>query len=337
MSTAAQLDDDPDAEFEDEIDPPIDDVEPEPEPPVSVEARARAQGWRPLAEFKGNPELWCDAPTFLQRGEEAWPVMRDQNRRMSERLARLEPEMAELRNTIAEQAQAVKDAMALARRSDERGYQRGLNELKAKQREAVEAGDTVAFDQVQEQIDAAQREREVSLEPVAREPAPKPAPPATPQNEIWPETTAFVEANPWFKQDVQLRQAMTAAHQAVLTLHPTIGRAASFEKAKRMVMESYPDRFEDEMAAAPPREEPPARPRRAASVLAPSNTDTGDGGRRRSAFEQIADPTEREQARAAFANMRKHDPEVTAEEYVALYINPHADVLDLRRTRAARK
>lgn len=305
---------------------------------VSDEDRARAMGWKPKHEYRGPPERWTDAATFLARGEEELPILRDQNRRMSERLARLDPELETMRATIAEQRQAIRDAVELARRADDRGYQRALLELKTQQREAVEAGDTTAFDLVSEQITALETTRAAAPSTsTAEPPAPPPPPPPPAKPALDPAISAFVQENSsWFRDPKrpELGNMMIAMHNAVIAegAFPN-DVAAQLVEAKARLAERYPEHTDlaGEPMATPPRAAPPRRP--AAPFAAPRGAPAAAprrpaGG---SPFNQITDPGEREAARGAFERMQRNDPGLTAEEYVALYNDPHADVLALRQ------
>src|SRR5580704_10846902 len=75
----------------------------------AVEARAREMGWKPLAEYRGPPGRWQPAADFITRGENILPIVRDQNRRMTERIGKLEGEVTSLRSTAQEQLQIIKD------------------------------------------------------------------------------------------------------------------------------------------------------------------------------------------------------------------------------------
>lgn len=307
---------------DEELGAPLD----EPQEAVTIEQRARAMGWKPFEEYRGNPRQWSDAATFIAHGEEQLPILRDQTRRMSEKIARTDDEMAGLRNTIAEQSKAIQDAMKMARTANEQGYQRALNDLKAQQRAAVETGDMQAYDQVQAQIDAAIRERPAEAETVVAVPSP-----VAPQ--IAPETTAFIAANPWFQANPTLNKAMVKAHEAVLALRPHLTLAQQYAQAKAMVIENYPDSFpESEM---PPQDTPPQqRPRRAA-VMEPSPPQPRQP-RSQDPFMRIEDPAERQQARDAFGGISKYDPDTTPEDYIRLYFK-EANPIDLRVQRNKRK
>jgi hypothetical protein len=315
---------------EDELPPEDDELPPEDE--ISVEARARAMGWKPKAEFRGDPARWTDAATFVEVAEQQLPVLRDQNRRMSERLARQDTELSSLRNSLEEQKRAVQDAINLARRSDQRGYDRALRELKERQREAVSAGDTEAYDQVEEQIQALEQTRAEVVEE-----APMRAPPAAPPGpQPDPAIQSFVAANPWFTDGRRpaLKAMMIAMHQAVLSEGRIADLPAQLAEAKRRTAAQFPD--EPELQDGAPMSTPPRRPpprRTAAPVAAPRGpvASRSQPGPRAGAspFDRLPSG-ERAEAQAAYARMKRADPGLTAEEYVAMYEDPHADVLALR-------
>lgn len=306
-----------------------DDAALEPEFAPSDRDRAVQMGWKPRHQYRGPPENWSDYPEFLAKADEEMPVLRDQLRRTTDRMARQANEIEGLQRTLAEQSQAVKDAINLARRADERGYQRALRELKEQQRQAVAEGDTNAYDQIEEQIAAMETER-------AAEPEPAPvaaAPPPPAQAAGNPAVNDFVAANrSWFNDGARpyLRQAMAAFHGVVLAEGRITDVAQQLAEAKRRVASQYPDDAPD-LGVTVRRAAPPPQ-RRAAPVLTPNGG--GEAPRRRGSdpFEQI-DEAERPDARKAFANARRFDESLTAAEYVALYINPHADALALRKNR----
>jgi hypothetical protein len=334
--TADEEFDDLGGEFEDAELPPE-------EPEVSAEDRARAQGWRPLAEYRGPPGRWSNAEEFLARGEADWSILRAQNRKMSEKLARLEPEIESLRNTSAEQSEALKAAMNLARRADQRGYDRAVADLKTKQREAVQSGDEVAYDQVEEQLKALETTRaEVEAPPEPRAPAPKGAPPP-PQ-----EVIDFRRDNPWFDRDERLRKAMIAMHQAEIDAEGRkegAGLQAQLDRALNRMHAAYPetrpagdltDLDYEEEEELPPEPAPRPRPRTRVPAVAapgPAARPRPGPGARSDPFSSIPDEAERADVKRAFESIRRQDPGYTAAEHMAIYDDPHVDVLELRRQR----
>jgi hypothetical protein len=318
-------DDDLDGDFEDEeLDP------------VSVEERARAQGWRPMPadpqnptrdEYRGDPRNWTTAEEFLEKGEREWPIMRDNNRRMSERLVRQGEELEGLKRTVGDQAEAIRAATALAQRADERGYKRARDDILARQKEAVSAGDEVAFDQITAELNALDSAREDQRE---EPPPPRAEPPPAPtgQTELSPEHRAFIAANPWFNDRTRpyLRAAAIGFENTEALRDPD----ASFTERLAVVLEKmkrdYPEIEGDEM----PQRRDPFR-RRAAPSMEPSTVPLRRPRQGASPIDAIGDQEERRQARAAFNSIKRGMPEYTEAEYMAVYDDPHADVLDVMK------
>ena len=323
--------------------PPVDDAElpPDDAPDAAefaVEARAREMGWKPLAEYRGPPGKWQPAPDFIARGENILPIVRDQNRRLTERVGKLEGEIAGLRVSGEEQLRIIKDLRDMGQRANQAGYDRAMAEIKAKQRQAVEAGNTEAYDQLVEQAEALAGSRPAPAEspPVSTaEPAARPVAPPT----LTPTVQAFIRENPWFNTDKLLSDTMVGFHQEVLkerqveqaTLNadPALDREL-LEEAKAKVVEKYPERFGVPPA---PRDPAPARPaRRAAAVAAPTAGERAPApGTRPTTINSIQDPAERAQAREAFNRMKRQMSDYTEAEYMALYDDPHGDVLTMQQ------
>ena len=294
---------------------------------AAIEARAREMGWKPLAEYRGPPGRWQPAKDFIERGENILPIVRDQNRRLTERVGKLEGEISGLRSTAQEQLQIIKDLRDMGARANQQGYERAMAEIKTNQRKAVEAGDTVAYDQLVEQAEALESGRPAP-------PAPKTEPAAPPAPQASPATQAFLSANAWFRNDQFLNRKMIDAHLDVIQEGQIVDEAAQYEEAKHRLIDAYPDRF-----GVPPPLTPPPQParvpgRRASAVAAQT---PGDGapprapGSAQVTIASIADPADRAQAREAFNRMKRQLPDYTEAEYMALYSDPHGDVLTLQQ------
>lgn len=327
--------------------------------PLTIEQQAMAMGWHPLPadprnpqphEYRGDPRRHASAEEFVKKGLEELPILRDSNHRMASKITRMGDEIGKLRSTASEQALAVQDAIRMARNANQAGYDRAMRELQAKRRAAAETGDMVSFDQVEEQIEALETERakvETAPPPVGEAPA-APARPGTQGAGLDPAVTEFTRdpANRWFfdAKRPHLKQSMIALHGAVLNEGEIVDVADQLQEARTRLIEMYPEDF-----AAPrpaPREEPeddldeedPVPERRPAArrpvVNNPSRQPITPGGRRaRSPFDEIADITERAQAKQAYERMKSMDSGLTEAEYMTLYTNPHADALELRKQR----
>ena len=311
-------------------DAPIDDVElpPDEGADAAIEARARDMGWKPLAEYRGPPGKWQPAAVFIERGENILPIVRDQNRRMTERIGKLEGEVTGLRTTAAEQLQIIKDLRDMGARANQHGYDRAMAEIETKKRQAVDAGDGTAYDQLVEQAEALAGSRPTA--PAIVEP-PKPAEPPRPA--ISDATKEFIAANAWFRENAFLNRKMIDAHIDVIQEGQIGDETAQYEEAKQRVMDAYPDRF----GVAPPLT-PQPRPtvprRRVAAVASPtpgSDTPPTRPGQVPTTINSIADPAERAQAREAFNRTKRQLPDYTEAEYMALYADPHGDVLTMQQ------
>ena len=290
---------------------------------VTGPARARTMGWKPLEEYNGPPSRWTDWSEFIRRGETELPIVRDQNRRMSEKLARSQGEIEDLKRGL-------QDAMALARRADDAGYQRGLAELRTKLDDAAEVGDRDAVRQISKEIETAVEERAKTTITV---PIVKSAPPPTPEED--PEVTAFKAANSWFATKALLRTAMIQAHNGIISMEgPAAGAplAEQLARARAEVVEAYPQFFpEAGGTVAPPPANDGTRRLTPRPALAPQNGPTRPAGQ--SPFQRIADPTERAQAEVAYAGIKKYDPNTTAEEYISMYLGEQIDVIEMLQNR----
>lgn len=147
----------------------------------NYEAEASKMGWVPQEKFRGDPERWVDAASFVKRGEEVLPIVK-----------------AQLRETRAE-LDEVKKAATEWQRMQEQDYARREVEWKAQleqarqdRKDAVAQGDGEKF----EAAETAVRELET-----AKPKDPKADAPKGPD----PEFKAWLDENPWYASDRKLR------------------------------------------------------------------------------------------------------------------------------------
>jgi hypothetical protein len=101
---------------------------------TEIEDKARKMGWTPKEEFKGDPDKWRDASEFVERGENMLPIVKATVKKQDIRIAELE--------------RTIKDLADYHSKTEQRAYEKAFKELKAKQIEAVSAGDAKAFAEV---------------------------------------------------------------------------------------------------------------------------------------------------------------------------------------------
>lgn len=324
-------DEDTDLREDLEVDPPEEEEdEPEPEPvkETAAERKARELGWHPKDEFLGPASKWVDAETFIKRGQDILPVLRDNNKRLLDRSEKQGSEIADLKKTLTEQTAALKELREMARNANQRGYDRALTDLKRDQREAVASGDTDRFEKVTEQIEETQKAR-------ASVPAAEPAQ-STQQPEAPSEVKAFIAANPWFNSDPVLNRAMQNEHVLLRQMDPSQSLEDNLADAKANVMSRFPERFgtaKPNGVARPSRQAAPvAQPSvRGSSMPAPKSKDPNR-------LESIEDPMDRAAAKLAFNRIKSAAPDFTEEEYMLSYNDPKRDILaDMKAKREKRR
>ena len=98
--------------------------------PSAEEVEAKQFGWVPQEDFKGNPDEWRDAETFLRRGKEINGFLRkdlDKIMRLNQSQA---AELAEVRATMEE-------FKKFHNETEQRAYKRAFDALKAEKVEAI--------------------------------------------------------------------------------------------------------------------------------------------------------------------------------------------------------
>lgn len=147
-----------------------DDTSPEIDP---VEAAAREKGWKPQDEWEGDPADWRDAKTFMDR-ESFFKKINSQKR-----------EIKELQKTLQQLAEHQSKLAKVEREN-------AIRELQSKRKEALQDGDLETVDRLNDHI------AEIKA-------APDPVPVQTTPTSN-PDLEDFLERNPWFTQDSDLRE-----------------------------------------------------------------------------------------------------------------------------------
>lgn len=305
---------------------------------LTVEERARLRGWKPLDEYHGDPRRWRDAETFVRVGDEDSRIAREENRRFEQQLHRQGNQLTENNRTIEELKLTVREMVGLAKKADLRGYQRARAELVAQRDAAVESGDVPTFKQIDDAVKEMDRDHAEAVQPPERTPTPTPAPVVDPRIEAWRQANET-----WFGRDVILQRAMLAHLDIVQSKFPAVDLDEQLARAKKRVIDEYPERFPGmtRTPAPPPAADdddddqaPAPRARRAPAVATPS-AQPQRRPRHAAGWDQIEDPDERRMAKGAYDRAKRADPQLTEDEYLAIYINPHLDVIDMRQARSA--
>lgn len=206
----------------------------------SVEALASELGWAPEDQWRGNPDEWVDAATFIRQGRDI----------LKKTLSRQDTELSEVKKTLGEFKEYHQGV-------EERAYKRAKADLERQRREAVAEGDVEEVDRIQSELDSLP-------EPSKTEEPDKGNGQANPDND--PNFIAFRSQNPWYGKDYFL----TAKANEIA---PVVGNAgfqgqAFYDEIARAVRSEFPDKFRN-----------PARARKS-SVEGSSGTSRKKGGER---------------------------------------------------------
>jgi hypothetical protein len=196
-----------------------------------VEAEARSFGWVPEEDFKGNPDEWRDAETFVKRGKEINGFLRKDLEKIQSKLAAEKAahaaELAEVRATIAEFQKYHNETEA-------RAYTRAIADLKAQKAAAIERGEGALVVDLDEQIDTIKEAQNAPKE--KKEEKQVPSGPA-------PAFTAWVKENLWYKTDAELYALANVIADEVGVENPDLKDAEFLEEITKRVKEAQPEKF----------------------------------------------------------------------------------------------
>ena len=131
----------------------------------AVDARAKAMGHSSKEDWRGNPEDWVDAKTFLERADSVMPILRERNKKLEAKLAQVEDRQNKLVKQLLEKE---------------------VRAIKAQQKEAVKQGDEEEFERADKALaDLEKQKQEVGT-----------------QKED-PVFAQWQEDNPWYTSDFE--------------------------------------------------------------------------------------------------------------------------------------
>lgn len=168
-----------------------------------IESQARQMGWKPQEEFKGDPDKWVDAETYVERGEHVLPLLQANNRRLQQDLLTRDQKIDTLKQELEVTRSIVQGLEKNFTESLERQLKEQRASLKADLKGAIEDRDVDREMEVREQLDqlteaervAKQKQEENKKKLEASKPTPTDK--DTDPN-ISPDFNAWKEENPWF-------------------------------------------------------------------------------------------------------------------------------------------
>lgn len=183
-----------------------------------AEEEASHMGWMPQERWvaEGKPaEKWVDAKTFLERGENILPIVR-------QNLHKTREELEELRRTVGQQTEVMNRRLAQERREKEQA----IEQLQQERAKAITQGDGAKVVQIEKQIANAAQE----LQPVHSEPQPS------------AEAIAWHQRNPWYTKDIRLTGIANGLGATYRQMNPMATEKQVLEYVEQEIASMNPQR-----------------------------------------------------------------------------------------------
>lgn len=200
------------------------------------EVKARELGWVPKEEFRGDPEKWIDADTFVKRGEELMPLLKANNKRQAEKISQLETEIRSTKEALKDATEAINALKETTSKAAIAEVKAQVKSIKEKLVEAKKEGDVEAEVELQEKLDEAKEAVRQAEKPVIAKTAA--ATDTQPDYTTNPEWVAWTKDNPWFGQDKRKTSLALGIAQELREQGVKLQGRAFFDKVTEEVNET---------------------------------------------------------------------------------------------------
>jgi hypothetical protein len=194
----------------------------------SQEDTASSEGWKPLDQWEGDPLDWVDAPEFNVRGS------------LMKRIQRQSKKIQTLEQQHHEQINAIKQLGEHNRKLAEYEYQKAINDLRGRKKEALDVGDSESIIAIDDQLDRLKTAQASNASAPRSQQSVEDVHPRG--EEIAEELVAWVRkpGNEWFESDHEARTRFLQAGDVILGDDPDIDVASLFRKATKQAGISKP-------------------------------------------------------------------------------------------------
>lgn len=244
---------------------------------ADVEARARLMGWKDKSEFDRPPERWVDAETFVARGENILPVLKENLHRVEAALSDANRKIADMQADSAANAKAVEHIREMGVTAEVRAFERAKREIERERRETQKRLDEAAATADVAGVRTASAELAALKDPEPPKPAPEaprreapaPAPVVADVSEAAAVAKFAADNASWFKPNSEAGDYASARYGSLLKERPGLSHTERLDEVRKAVVRRFPEVFENPAAREAPR------------VAAPSGTGPTGGGRKR--------------------------------------------------------
>lgn len=199
--------------------------------PEEYERLARVDGWVEKEKYRDG-EHWVDAETFVKRGREITPILRENNKKLLKKLEERDREIAEIK-AVAEDFKKFTKTASEAKVKDLETQIKTLREQKSA---AVTDGNGAAVVEIDEAIDSV-KEQIVEAKTV------KTTPVAPASVALDPVIVGWMEKNTWFATDTKYTRIADAVGAELAMNHPELKGQAFFDKLDEELEEVLPAKY----------------------------------------------------------------------------------------------
>lgn len=186
-------------------------------PARDFEAEARQHGWTPHDDFKGDPNKWVDAETFVKRADEVMPLLKKQTQA--------------LRNENSVLKRELRNAITRVDGVERRAYERAMADIEKRMDEAASVGNTAGVQKAREEMKGLHKEATApQVSPVSKE-------------EAMEAMIEFREQNPWYDKGGLARDYADMLAQKHSDLAEGMRPSEYFSMIAEKVQERYGDRL----------------------------------------------------------------------------------------------
>lgn len=195
--------------------------EPTPEQ-LQEEQEAKNIGWAPKDQYKGDPDKWVDAHTFIERGQHLMPILRKNNEKLQADISRVHAENAKLQELVKTSQDSIAALQEFNDTETKRQVEKAKRDVLAGIKAARKEGDVdTEVDLTAELADLNAAEAEAKRKP----PAAKPNGEDKGGAPLHPDFKGWAAENPWYGVDpIKTHLSLGIAEQMRLNGDTRLGR-----------------------------------------------------------------------------------------------------------------
>ena len=180
---------------------------------IDYESHARVQGWSPKDQWKGDPEKWKDAETFVKVGQSMQSMLKDRTERLTQELKDQKDANARTTKMFANLSKKAKDD--------------ALREIRDEQKKALEDDDDTRYDELEGKKTKVHEDFKVEPQQQREDPL----------------IAAFKAENSWYGSDHLMTQKAGEYSQKMASQGLSV--ADQLKETKRYMVHEFPQSFEN--------------------------------------------------------------------------------------------